>query len=200
MLGILDKLTGKKLGRKMDADYIAAYVGAFALTFTVIQGFFSWRAAVRQRDSDLTRWGGDVIDLMAEVETACHPLAPDDLLDHMAVERLSHKASALVDKGRLFFPKVKERGSKDKETRVKLLDEVLRTCYVARDLAFRGRPRDGKKLRNQVWQSRRRFVSLLQDEMKGSLKKVGKKDKGDYVGKNPRDWDEVSRNLRLTGE
>ncbi|BCG95990.1 hypothetical protein [Mesorhizobium sp. 131-2-1] len=151
----------------MISDYYGAIATLAVGILAGVQWYFSNRAAARQRDSDLTRWGGDVIDLMAELETACSPLVTEGRPTRAEIERIGHRASALVDKGRLFFPNVKNRrrSAKDDEgTRIKLLDEVLRACYVARHLASVGAA-DEESLRQQIWQSRGNFIRLLQKEM-----------------------------------
>ncbi|WP_287322149.1 hypothetical protein [Mesorhizobium sp.] len=138
---------------------------------------------------------------MAELETACYPIVKEAAFDRTEIERLSYRASALVDKGRLFFPNV-ENGSRSKDgdgTRVKLLDEVLRACYVARHLAHNGTV-NNRLLREQVWEMRDRFIRLLQKEMSASLRPVDKQASGQSVALDPTSWSKPKRKLKLPGD
>lgn len=139
-----------------------------------------------RRDSDLTTWGTQVLALMAEIEAQCWPLVSDTTLDAAYVEKLSWRASALVDAGRLFFPRV-DVPTSTKGYRVRLLDEVLRACYVARHVAAHGR-HDGELLRLQVWRARGRFVELLQAQVRMTMRPVGLADAGERVDPDPRRW------------
>lgn len=188
---------------------LEAIIGA---TATIAVGVIAWvqwlvstrasqRAEARQRDSEMTRWGSDVIDMMAELETACLPITAGSHYSDQEVERLSHHASALVDRGRLFFPNVPggSEGPHDEGTRVKLLDEVLRACYVARHIAAGG-VADRTKLREHVWRARRRFVTLLQVEMGPSLIEVGEDSRGAHVPPDPSTWPDANRKLNLPAQ
>jgi hypothetical protein len=191
---------------------IEALIGAVATIAVGVLAWVQWgiskksddqhrdaerQAEARQRDGEMTRWGFEVIELMAEVETAAHPISPETRYTNAEIEKLSHRASALLDKGRLFFPNVAGgHGPKDEGTRVKLLDEVLRTCYVARHLAADGDV-EREMLRRHVWQARRSFVSLLQNEMGPWLRQVGEDSMGDHVPLNPRFWEPPARKLIL---
>ena len=46
-------------------------IALVGLLLAIIQWVTSLSKAKRERDSDLTGWGSDVIDLMAELETQC---------------------------------------------------------------------------------------------------------------------------------
>ncbi|MBZ9996037.1 hypothetical protein [Mesorhizobium sp. BH1-1-4] len=138
---------------------------------------------------------------MAELETLYHPIVTDSHLDRIAVERLSYHASALVDKGRLFFPNVKKGWrTRGDGTRTKILDEVLRACYAARHLAERGRGPNDRLHREQVWAMRKRFVELLQKKVGPTLLKVGKDDVGQHVEMDPALWIDHRRKLVLPGD
>lgn len=173
-------------------------IALVGLLLAIIQWVISLRASKRERDSDLTGWGGEVVYLMAELETFCDPIVKDSNLDRSAVERLSFQASALVDRGRLFFPNVKNR-PREEGIRTKILDEVLRACYAARYLAAHGVTND-RALREQVWAMRKRFVELLQEEMRPSLRKVGKDHIGQHVEMDPALWVTHRRKLILAGD
>lgn len=203
----------------MSEEMLAAAAGVVAVLVTLAQWFFSARAASRQRDVEMTQWGHEVIDVMAEIETACFPLSPETKHSAAEIEKLSQRASALVDKGRLFFPNVKDKGrrkllglsigrppiiskrkpvanSNDKGTRVAILDHVLKACYAARHLAI-GFDGDKEALRAHVWQSRGDFVSLLQKEMGNSLRRKDGDGAGEHVPKDPRFWGLPERPLTL---
>lgn len=204
----------------MSEGMLASVAGVAAVLVTLAQWYFSSRAASRQRDAEMTQWGHEVIDVMAEIETACFPLSPETKYSPPEIEKLSERASALVDKGRLFFPNVEDRDrfnllgltmgwlptfskSKraddmggDKGTRVKILDHVLRACYAARHLAI-GYDGDKEALRAHVWKSRGDFVSLLQEEMGNSLRRKDSDGAGQHVPKDPRAWGKSDRSLTL---
>jgi hypothetical protein len=165
---------------------LTVVIGLAALCITALQLFLDHRSRTRQRDAEMTCWGVDVIDVMAAIETECLPLAADYKVEASSFDQLGARASALVDRGRLFFPNVGlHKGRPDDEgTRVKVLDEVLRACYVARHCAVHGAA-GGEVLRGQVWDARRRFVRLLQAEMSASLRRVGADSAGDHISKTP---------------
>lgn len=155
-------------------------------------------AEARQRDADMALWGGSVIDLMAELEVACYPLAEETAIRPSTFEHLGSRASALVDRGRLFFPNVQSGNGSggDEGTRVEILDHVLRACYIGQHLAVHGNVAP-KLMRQHIWQSRRRFVMLLQTEMRQSLRKVGKESEGVKIPLDPESWTKPTRPLRL---
>lgn len=153
----------------------------------------------RQRDADMAVWGGLVIDLMAELETACYPLAASSAYGAEDFDRLGTRASALVDRGRLYFPNVRSGPDQkeDEGTRVEILDYVLRACYLARHVAANGPGDDPFLLRHQIWHGRRRFVTLLQSEMPHSLRDVTHDSKGAHVPMDPGLWSKPTRPLKL---
>jgi hypothetical protein len=173
----------------MTEGMLAAITGIAAVAITVAQWFFSLHSARRQRDVEMTAWGSAVIETMATIETACFPISADGQYTRHQAELLGERASALVDQGRLFFPNARAGRNQrdDAGTRIKLLDQVLRACYVARYLAA-GEPKDREILRRHVWQARRSFVSLLQKEMRRSLRKVKFSSSGDHIPSNPESW------------
>lgn len=184
----------------MTVEMFVAITGFAAFILGALQWWFSHKAASRQRDAEMTLWASDVIDLMAHLETVCFPISGTKPFDATTAEELSYQASALVDKGRLFFPNVKVgKGSADEGTRVKILDEVLRACYVARHLAG-GLPGDRRALREHVWAARRRFVTLLQGEMGKSLRRVVKESEGAHIPANPISWQPSTRPLNLPSQ
>ncbi len=171
-------------------DLIGPAIAIAALVLAVVQFWASLRTQARQRDAEMTRWGAEVIELMAALETACAPLASSGRHPPEELEMLGERASAMVDRGRLFFPNVPHDGGagQDVGTRVKLLDEVLRACYVANYLAVHPGADRGQALRAQVWQARRSFVTLLQKEMGSSLRELGVGSAGAHIPKDPTTW------------
>lgn len=176
----------------MSEGMIASIAAIAAVAVTLGQWLFSIMAERRQRDVQMTAWGNEVIETMAAIETGCAPISSDNPYTSRDFELLGERASVLVDQGRFFFPNVKDRRdmSNDHGTRVKLLDQVLRACYVARHMAT-GQATNREALGHQVWRARRRFVYLLQDEMGASLRKVGRDSTGDHIPKNPEEWRET---------
>jgi len=123
---------------------------------------------------------------MAELETICAPVAPTAEFDPLLAESIACRTSALVDEGRLFFPNVPAPG-RQRGYRVKLLDEVLRTFYVARHVAAKGIG-GGPHLRELTWQARIRFVDLLQKEVRSTLRQVSVQHIGESIPKDPTTW------------
>lgn len=180
------------------------------------QWYSSSRAAARQRDVELTRWGHSVIELMAEIETACYPISRDSApVTTAQFEKLAERGSALADMGRLFFPNYRgnrlQRAwtktrcligrkpeprllSKPEGLRVRILDDVIRATYVARHLASSGEA-DRRTLRAHIWQARKSFVTSLQEEMGEALRDVGIESAGDHVPQDPADWTPPTRQL-----
>lgn len=182
----------------MSEGMIASVAAISAVALTLVQWMFSVIAERRQRDVQMTTWGNAVIENMAAIETACAPIASAEPYASGDFELLGERASVLVDQGRFFFPNVKERRNQadDHGTRVKLLDQVLKACYVARHMA--AEPSANRQvLRRHVWESRRRFVHLLQEEMGASLRKVGADSTGDHIPSNPESWDPPTKNINL---
>jgi hypothetical protein len=196
-----------------------AFAGAVATLIVGLLGLLQWaisnRARARGRDKELFDWGGAVIDLMAAIETlALEGVAEADAPpEHptpfkvRAREQMS-KASALVDKGPLFFLNVqtagfdrrqrkrkgpaaagRERGGAYRGFRVKILDEVIRAYLIAQYLAANGPPQD-PVLRNRMRAARRRFVSHLQNEMSRSLKRSSAEKSGEPVPGDLYSWPE----------
>lgn len=153
---------------------------------------------VRQRDANVAIWGGQVIDLMAELEVACWPSSSEPSAEPAKFHELGQRASALVDRGRLFFPNVKPDYAPpaDEGVRVRILDQVLRACYVARHMAV-AREIDARLMRHHVWQARREFVALLQGEIRESLRRVTVESAGDSIPVHPATWRKPAKPMRL---
>jgi len=150
---------------------------------------------VRERDTQIAAWGAEVIDVLAGLEVLCDPLANDKKPSAWEFETASARTSALVDRGRMFFPNVMI-GQDPDGIRVQILDHILRACYVARHMAVTGARAD-RLMRYHVWQARRRFVSLLQAEMKHSLRTVSEDKAGESIPIDPREWDEPTVKFKL---
>lgn len=180
--------------------WLATIVGLAALLIAALQLFLDQRSRARQRDGEMTNWGFRVVELMAEIEGRCYPLVAGSKTEGSELERLSERASALIDQGRLFFPNVgvKKGRPDDEGIRVKVLDEVLKACYVARHCAVYGTA-DGEAMRGQVWDARRRFVNLLQEAMGKSMVRGTVDSAGQHIGKDPTSWLPPTRVMGLPG-
>lgn len=186
----------------LDGFLVAGAAGATILTAVVAVGqlYSSSRAEAKQRDVELTRWGHAVIELMAELETACYPISQDAApVTTAQFEKLAERGSALADMGRLFFPnyqgdELKGPRRKPGGLRVRILDDVIRATYVASHLASSGEA-DRRTLRAHIWQARKSFVTSLQQEMGDALRNVGAKSAGDHVPQDPANWAPPTRDL-----
>jgi hypothetical protein len=191
---------GPTKGREelMSEQSIGVFIAILTILITGAQFIFSWLSGRRQRDAELTTWAHKVLETMAEIETACFPISSGTVYSPKECEILSYRASALVDKGRLFFPNVinKKSDREDQGTRVKILDQVLRACYAARYLAAE-KPIDGEKLRAHVWAARKNFTILLQAEMGKSMRKSPHDQAGEHIPLDPNSWGEAGRQLKL---
>ena len=179
-------------------DLAGALIGGLATVLVGVFGFAQWllseRARTRGRDDAMLQWGAEVIDLMAEIEGYCEFGAPPDA-PALRLRAAAARASALVDRGRLFFPNVQSQDRGDahgrapdrRGFRVAILDEVLRAFYVARHLiAATGPP--AASLRGQMRAARQRFVAHLQKEMGASLRKSSAEKTGVTVPPDPLSW------------
>jgi len=177
---------------------IGVFIAILTILITGAQFFLSWLSGRRQRDAELTTWAHQVIESLAEIETACFPISSGTVYSPKECEILSYKASALVDKGRLFFPNVVDRksGREDEGTRVKVLDQVLKACYAARYLAAE-KPIDRQKLRAHIWAARKSFTILVQAEMGKSMRKSPRDQAGEHIPTDPGSWGEARRQLKL---
>ncbi|HEY3697080.1 MAG TPA: hypothetical protein VGL30_15655 [Phenylobacterium sp.] len=159
---------------------------------TFVQWWVSERARTRQRDTEMVHWGGEVIDLMAALEARCE--FPEFESDAPTYFQLIVKASALIDRGRLFFPNVitKSIATTAKPPayrghRVALLDELVRTYLLAKHLAD---PANGFEpiFKRKMREARRRFVSGLQTEMGRTLRRSSREKAGVSIPADPRKW------------
>ncbi len=170
------------------APYLAAGASVVALLGGILalaQAIVTRRSDRRSRDTELLRWGEDVISTMATLEVIAGPgwdeavFSRRDLMDKMI------SASALVDRGRLFFADRRGRqiGLLDSSAaggshRPVLLDEVLKTYYAARHLVVHGFD-EAQVIRQGLWESRVRFVGALQSQMGSSMKRIDHLPHGD---------------------
>ncbi len=110
------------------ADFIASYVPIFSAFVSVVAVLIAVRTSYKQsvlnlkiaqdeqkliyqqirlqRDSDIIQWADQCIDIVAEQESflRCHTI--DNLTDAREdrAYELLHQLSALIDRGRIFFP------------------------------------------------------------------------------------------------
>ncbi len=188
-----------------------AILGAVATLCVGALGLFQWyvnlRAQARTRDHELFDWGSEVIDLMTTLEMlSSETVRPEhEPAFRQRCRELMAQASALIDKGRLFFPNVQtatfsiQRAGKNtpdrsparerayRGFRVKILDEVIRAFKVAKYLNANG-PSQDDTVRQKMRASRRRFVSILQREMGRSLRRSSRSQTGAPVSEDPNQW------------
>jgi hypothetical protein len=175
-------------------EILTAIIGALATVLVGVLGFVQWwmseRARARTRDEAMLRWGSEVIDLMAEVQMICE-FGKAAATPGYSLVNAAAKASALVDRGRMFFQNVHLEGdaivSGGRGFRVAILDEVVRTYFVAKHLAGSG-GEPASKLRARMWEARRGFVDKLQAEMGKSLNKSPVERMGAGVSSDPLKW------------
>ena len=156
------------------------------LLWGVLQWYLTVRAESRERDTGLTAWGFEVMEMMAELHSVTSTVRPADVVS-LTAERLAWKASALVEQGRVFFPNVHpteiHRGF-----RPKLLDEVLRCSYVAKYLSKHPGANESKNLSEHVIHARKAFRMELQKKIHLTLLPVDKADVGERIPLDPMTW------------
>ncbi len=156
------------------------------LLWGILQWYLTVRGEKRKRDINLTTWGFEVMEMMAELYSICSQGRPNDAASATA-ERIAWKASALVEQGRVFFPNVDPTTS-HKGFRPKLLDEVVRCCYIARYLSEHSSPAETKNLRDQVKDARKAFRIQLQKKIHLTLLHVDEADIGERIPGDPTTW------------
>jgi hypothetical protein len=143
----------------------------------------------RRRDDELLHWGDAVLTCMSRIETLCE-FGPESK-ESMSPLLLVSEASALVDRGRLFFPNVETDdlvGDDDgRGLRVAILDEVVRAYYLAK-FAIAMPHDDLTRFKSKIRGARRRFVKHLQVEMGASLTKSAREKIGVSVSPDPNRW------------
>ena len=120
-----------------------------------------------QRDSDLIAWAHETIERLADTQKLCRDLR-DGLIDEDAfLDRRSEaraRLSALLDRGRLFFPNApKDDDDPDKHAAFKgkrqpALDAIFGAYRTMSDIGRDGGP-DATAALNAVVEHRRAFVS-----------------------------------------
>lgn len=152
----------------------------------ILQWYLTVRGESRKRDINLTSWGFEVMEMMAELYSLCSIEGQDNAVK-AASRRVAWKASALVEQGRMFFPNVHPTAL-HKGFRPKLLDEVVRCCYVARYLSENSGPADTKILSRHVKDARKSFRIQLQKKIHTTLLHVDSEDIGGSIPVDPMTW------------
>jgi hypothetical protein len=158
------------------------FIGGIATLLVGALGTLQWaiseRARARRRDAAMMSWGGEVIDVMSEIEGYCDFGRPQEA---DALRSAASRASALVDRGRLFFPNVQsqerdfqESAAESRGFRVAILDEVVRAFFVAKHLLNSPGPPE--------------LVEHLQKEMGPTLRKSSAEKTGQSVSPDPLRW------------
>jgi len=131
------------------------------------QEIMQLEALRNQRDTDLIRWADEVIEQLADTQKLCRDRR-DGLIDEDAfLARRSEaraRLSALLDRGRLFFPNApKDDDDPDKHAAFKgkrqpALDAIFGAYRTLSDIGRDGGP-DPTAALNAVVEHRRAFVS-----------------------------------------
>lgn len=153
---------------------------AFASAIAAVWSFILNRATVRrqetmqlealraQRDTDLIGWADETIEQLANTQKLCRDMR-DGLIneDEFLVRRSETRArlSALLDRGRLFFPNAPAEDADDngkhaafKGKRQPALDAIFAAYRTISDLGRDGGP-DATAALQQIVAQRRAFVS-----------------------------------------
>lgn len=135
---------------------------------------FAQLSVRRQSDELILRWGEEAIEALAEAQDLCDRMdLPDFREQQLAVART---LSALVDRGRLYFPNIDDKGhgflareghGAHKEAafrgwRPPILDALMFAFYEVRAL---GQTEACKQGGDYIWRCRRLFVSELQSHV-----------------------------------
>lgn len=141
----------------------------------------------RERDENLLNWAIRVIDVMAEVESECRLPPTTENKERDRRRSLYWRSSSLVDQGRLFFPNIATE-HKIFGYRPKLLDEVVRSAFIANSLQTCENEGDMQTLALHISDTRRRFIMIFQEKTKRSLLDVNHEDIGERIDPNPLIW------------
>jgi hypothetical protein len=136
-------------------------------------------AARNDIGAELRAWADEVIDLLSEAADLCVSLAPDADRSVLASRcaRLTHHASALIDRGRFFFPNYEpadrayrgntpgHEGAVNTGFRPKILDLVFLSFKLLRSIDVNGISGDDLRRRAFV-HLKRVFLSAVQHAIK----------------------------------
>jgi hypothetical protein len=163
---------GSAVGQVMAALLAGIALVVSARTFKRQTDLQRWQLRVA-RESHIIDWAEACITEMAEVETMISTsigAAPDDLMAQRVITAMA-RVSALIDRGRLFFPNIIEgdKGAdKDdayKGSRQKVLDHLVAYYDVmGRSIRERGRPLTADD-HTTLNAARRRFISEAQKKI-----------------------------------
>ena len=177
--GTLPKLLAKMIGGIGTMNSLTWLGVAIAGTQAVIAVTLLWLTCKHrstqiriQRALKVHEWGNECIGVLAEAEQLCL-LAPSDVGDRSYAEQkndLLIRLSALIDRGRMFF-RNKEPGAhgQDKPPAFRGFRPAILDPLVAAHMAIGvlddsvSAPDPGRNSR--LWDWRRDFVSLLQEEI-----------------------------------
>lgn len=183
---ILTALQGLSL-----AEWLSIGVPVAALVWGGFQWLLAERRRHQERDVELVRWAGEAIHCFARAEQFCR--SGRDVATVAAAREIAMEASALVDRGRLFFPNVKRTRSRRNPDarraghRPAVLSELLRVYFVAMYAA----EQSGEGLERFIeplWEARTRFVTSIQREMGRSLRETPRDMAGRSIDSDPTKW------------
>ena len=179
-------------------ELLGPVLAAGATILVALLGLFQWwlseRRRSQRRDDLMMHWGAEVIDLMSEIDGYCE-FGKLETANANPLISAAVRASALVDRGRLFFPNVESQDRDDdaegsrpnRGFRVAILDEVVKAYLLAKYL-YNSRTLPDSRSKNLIRLSRRNFVAHLQKELGKSLKKSSAEKTGQSVSPDPMRW------------
>jgi hypothetical protein len=168
-------------------DLASAFIAFLALAFSVYTFFHQRRlralALLAQRDSGLIRWTELAIDTIVEIEFLLRKRTASAGAAQYADERdeLLAKLAAVIDKGRLYFPKFTRdvvkvpstpepapAGPQNKpallSATLPLLDDLVEIYDLTNKVDFRDEPAM-KKAQSDVMIKKRDFIKTAQNEV-----------------------------------
>lgn len=169
----------------MTAVEAGQIIGLASAVVLLIQAVRAVYQNLRAKDEALVQWGNQVITMMTGMEELFAPYLSDDERKKMAFKASLH-AGELLDQGRLFFRNVTWVGVRG-GYRVRILDQIVRASYIANAIAYSRIPIDDTA-RLKLWDSRKEFVKLLQQEMRWSLRRRKKDEAGQSINHDPAKW------------
>lgn len=173
---ILAFFAGLDMSQWLSVGSAIAAIGAFLLNRATVkrQERMQYEALRRQRDSELTAWAGEVIERLADAHRLVRERRDGAMTDqdfYLQRSEMRARISALLDRGRLFFPNalvdgVDESGKEDafRGKRQPVLNALNRCYRVVSDMGKDGDYDLSEGVRRIV-SERRLFVSEVFKEI-----------------------------------
>jgi hypothetical protein len=149
---------------------VAVVAAASSLYFSQRNARIQKESLRVQRDNDILGWGNQTIDNLSRLESIAYmDIEHANLASEFYAKKIEYMAvlSAAIDKGRMYFPNIqKESHGQHKDSafrghRRPILDALTDAHRVAADFKF-GDAVAMNRIREEIYLSRRRFVSELQ--------------------------------------